>query len=81
MDAGRVGPVTNERTPGFGDFAWAGFAVLFGLLSVAGLVIRLVRTIAGEVPVGVGVLGLVVGGLVAFWITVGAWRRTIWGRP
>jgi hypothetical protein len=62
------------------DYAWGAFAILFGLLSAAGWVIRFVRTITGDVSLGAGLLSLVAGGLIAFWITVGAWRRTAWAQ-
>ena len=54
------------------------FALLFGALSAIGLVLRLIRTITGDVARPIGAFGVLVGGAVAFWITVGAWRRTVW---
>jgi hypothetical protein len=63
------------------DYAWATFAVVFGGLSAFGWLVRAFETITGNVPVAFGIAGLTIGGLIAFWITVGAWRRTIWGKP
>lgn len=70
--------MTESGRPQFRDYAWATFAVLFGALSAIGLVLRLTRTITGDVALPAGALGVLVGGTIAFWITMGAWRRTAW---
>jgi hypothetical protein len=68
--------VTRRAT--IGDYAWAALAAVMAgcfALNIVGALILLVR---GELGV---LIGAPVGLLFAYWIGVGAWRRTVWGRP
>lgn len=69
------------------DRVWAGMTalVLTVTLLLGGLILSFVA-FSGEVqPTGgtsfLGFLATVATGMIVFWVSVGAWRRTVWGCP
>ena len=60
------------------DYGWAAFAFVMAVLGVLGVVSGLWRALTGEplklvaVPIGIAFY---------YWFALGAWRRTVWGRP
>ena len=56
---------------------WRSFALAFGALSVIAMLVRLARLIDGRLALAPGAASLVVGGLISYWITIGAWRRSV----
>jgi hypothetical protein len=69
-----------EHGPRARDFGWLAAAVVFAVLTVYYLW-RIAAELAG-LPLRdvmlVGIVGVVIA-LGGIWLTVGAWRRTIWG--
>ena len=69
--------VTGAR-PRAADYAWAAVVALIALGFMAGLVSALWQVATGR---GFGdALWLPVGLVSAWWLGLGAWRRTVWGR-
>lgn len=70
----------SDHRPAVRDLLWAAMAVTVGCLFLAGLVAGVIDAIRNG---GIQdlVVVLIIGGPVAFWLGVGAWRRTTWGSP
>lgn len=60
------------------DLLWASLAVAAGALFVAALA-RAVAEIARNGSIRDALIVAALAGIVAFWVGVGAWRRTSWG--
>lgn len=60
------------------DYAWAAVAVVAGVLTALNTAACLFFLVRGEWVV---LLRAPFGVLFGYWIAVGAWRRTAWGRP
>ncbi len=60
------------------DYAWAALAVVVAALAVLNLAACLFFLLRGNIGV---LLTAPVGLLFSYWIGMGAWRRTLWGRP
>ena len=60
------------------DCAWAALAVVAGVLTALNLAACLFFLLRGEWAV---LLRVPFAVLFGYWIAMGAWRRTTWGRP
>ncbi|MDQ4098751.1 MAG: hypothetical protein M3144_12905 [Actinomycetota bacterium] len=60
------------------DYAWAALAAVIAGFGALSLTASLVVLLQGDVGV---LIGAPICLLFTYWIGMGAWRRTLWGRP
>jgi hypothetical protein len=71
-----------ERRARAKDFAWAALAIGFGGASLFSWGVAAFAVLMRKLALPTALFLLVTNGLFAYWITMGAWRRTTWGfRP
>jgi hypothetical protein len=71
-------PATDRGPAAAGDYAWALLAGLMAVLTVLNMAACVYVLVHGH---PLALLRMPVGLLFGYWVGMGAWRRTAWGRP
>lgn len=77
---------TNPQRASLRDYLWAGFSLLVGIFFVRAIILLAMAIYRAAIKEDAGslVYNLLVWlpllALMSYWLGMGAWRRTVWGR-